>query len=127
MTKLRLFVLLFGLCCWPQLFAYAEERMRIGISAVSLGFLPTVLAEKKGLYPKYGLLAEHVNAFRDPLAGDGSALRHALHARLSRLFRHATLDPAAAFIFLAISALDFERLRGEILRRVAFPRLPLAA
>jgi len=74
-----------------------------------------------------GLLAEHVNAFRDPLAGDGSALRRALHARLSRLFRHATLDPAAAFIFLAISALDFERLRGEILRRVAFPRLPLAA
>ena len=60
MTKLRLFVLLFGLCCWPQLFAYAEERMRIGISAVSLGFLPTVLAEKKGLYTKYGLLAEHV-------------------------------------------------------------------
>ena len=69
----------------------------------------------------------HVNAFRDPLAGDGSALRRALHARLSRLFRRATLDPAAAFIFLAISALDFERLRGEILRRVAFPRLPLAA
>ena len=60
MTKLRLFVLLFGLCCWPQLFVYAEERMRVGISAVSLGFLPTVLAEKKGLYTKYGLVAEHV-------------------------------------------------------------------
>ena len=60
MTKPRLFVLLFGLCCWPQLFAYAEERMRVGISAVSLGFLPTVLAEKKGLYTKYGLVAEHV-------------------------------------------------------------------
>jgi hypothetical protein len=42
------------------------------------------------------------------------------------LFRRATLDPAAAFIFLALSALDFERLRGEILRVVAFPRLPLA-
>ena len=60
MTKPKLFVLLFGLCCWPQLFAYAEERMRVGISAVSLGFLPTVLAEKKGLYTKYGLVAEHV-------------------------------------------------------------------
>ncbi len=73
-----------------------------------------------------GLLAEHANAFRDPSASDGWALRRALHARLSRLFRRATLDPAAAFIFLALSALDFERLRGEILRRVAFPRLPLA-
>lgn len=72
------------------------------------------------------LVAEHGNAFRDPLASDGWALRRALHARLSRLFRRATLDPAAAFIFLALSALDFERLRGEILRRVAFPRLPLA-
>jgi NitT/TauT family transport system substrate-binding protein len=60
MTKPKLFVLLFGLCCWPQLFVYAEERMRVGISAVSLGFLPTVLAEKKGLYTKYGLVAEHV-------------------------------------------------------------------
>lgn len=73
-----------------------------------------------------GLIAEHAKAFRDPLAGDGWALRRALHARLSRLFRRATLDPAAAFVFLALSALDFERLRGEILRRVAFPRLPLA-
>ncbi|HEY7168182.1 MAG TPA: ABC transporter substrate-binding protein [Candidatus Binatia bacterium] len=40
--------------------AYAEEKIRIGISAVSLGFLPTVLAERKGFYMKYGLAAEHV-------------------------------------------------------------------
>jgi hypothetical protein len=73
------------------------------------------------------MLAAHAKAFRDPSTSDGWALRRALHARLSRLFRRATLDPAAAFVFLALSALDFERLRGEILRRVAFPRLPLAA
>ena len=72
------------------------------------------------------LLAEHAIAFRGPPPSDGWALRRALHARLARLFRRATLDPAAAFIVLALSALDFERLRGEILRRVAFPRLPLA-
>lgn len=72
------------------------------------------------------LLAEHAAAFGEPLCVDGWALRRALHARLSQLFRRATLDPAAAFIFLALSALDFERLRGEIMRRVAFPRLPLA-
>jgi len=72
------------------------------------------------------LLGEHVAAFREPSLVDGWARRRALHARLAQLFRRATLDPAAAFIFLALSALDFERLRGEILRRVAFPRLPLA-
>src|SRR5438876_8922958 len=38
----------------------AQERIRIGISAVSLGFLPTVVAEKKGFYTKYGLTSEHV-------------------------------------------------------------------
>jgi hypothetical protein len=72
------------------------------------------------------LLAEHAAAFREPLEVDGWALRRALHARLTQLFRRATLEPAAAFIFLALSALDCERLRGEILRRVVFPRLPLA-
>jgi hypothetical protein len=73
------------------------------------------------------LLALHASQFREPALIDGWALRRALHARLSQLFRRATLDPAMAFIFLALSALDFERLRGELLRRVAFPRLPLAA
>jgi len=72
------------------------------------------------------LLAEHAAAFREPLQPDAWALRRTLHARLSQLFRRATLEPAAAFIFLALSALDCERLRGEILRRVVFPRLPLA-
>ena len=40
--------------------SHAEERIRIGISAVSLGFLPTVVTEKKGCYTKYGLTSEHV-------------------------------------------------------------------
>lgn len=39
---------------------YSEEKIRIGISAVSLGFLPTVVAERKGFYSKYGLASEHV-------------------------------------------------------------------
>src|SRR5262249_14017591 len=39
---------------------YSEEKVRIGISAVSLGFLPTVVAERKGFYSKYGLASEHV-------------------------------------------------------------------
>jgi NitT/TauT family transport system substrate-binding protein len=39
---------------------HAQERVRIGISSVSLGFLPTMIADKKGFYAKYGLTAEHV-------------------------------------------------------------------
>jgi len=39
---------------------YAQDRIRIGISTASLGFLPTVVAERKGFYTKHGLTTEHV-------------------------------------------------------------------
>jgi ABC-type nitrate/sulfonate/bicarbonate transport system substrate-binding protein len=48
------------LLCSTWFPAYPQERVRIGISAVSLGFLPTVIAEKKSFYTKYGLVSEHV-------------------------------------------------------------------
>lgn len=47
--------------------------------------------------------------------------RRALGPPLLHLYRHATLEPAAAFVYLALSALDMERLRGELLRRALFP------
>jgi hypothetical protein len=46
--------------------------------------------------------------------------RRALCLRLEALYRRATLDPAAAFVFLALSALDVERLRGELVVRALF-------
>jgi NitT/TauT family transport system substrate-binding protein len=60
MNKARVVVLIILVLCCRHLAANAQERIRIGISAVSLGFLPTVVAEKKGFYTKHGLLAEHV-------------------------------------------------------------------
>lgn len=39
---------------------WAQERIRIGISSSSPGFLPTVVAEKKGFYTKHGLASEHI-------------------------------------------------------------------
>ncbi|HUH94457.1 MAG TPA: hypothetical protein VL742_15110 [Casimicrobiaceae bacterium] len=53
--------------------------------------------------------------------------RAAIAARLVLLFRRATGDPAAAFVYLALSALDLERLRGELLRRALFSGFRLAA
>jgi NitT/TauT family transport system substrate-binding protein len=38
----------------------AQEKIRIGLSTHSPGFLPTVIAEKKGFYTKYGLAPEHI-------------------------------------------------------------------
>jgi NitT/TauT family transport system substrate-binding protein len=46
--------------CASALSAQAQERIRIGISSVSPGFIPTIIAEKKGFYAKYGLRSEHV-------------------------------------------------------------------
>jgi len=73
------------------------------------------------------VLALHFRAFHDPTVRDGWPLRRTLEARLGLLFRRAMLDPAAAFIFLALAALDLERLRGEFVRRAAFSDLLLAS
>jgi NitT/TauT family transport system substrate-binding protein len=40
--------------------ARAQDKIRIGISSSSPGFLPTIIAEHKGFYSKYGLASEHV-------------------------------------------------------------------
>ena len=69
------------------------------------------------------LLIAHRAALADSSASDCTLMRRALVTRLSVLYRRATLHPAAAFVFLALSALDMERLRGELLRRALFPRL----
>jgi ABC-type nitrate/sulfonate/bicarbonate transport system substrate-binding protein len=51
--------LLASILFWPQA-ADSQERVRIGISSVSLGFLPTMIAENKGFYTRYALAPEHV-------------------------------------------------------------------
>jgi len=57
-------VLLFLMFAGTQFFAlgdgYAQEKIRIGISSTSPGFLPTIVAEQKGFYKKYGLATEHI-------------------------------------------------------------------
>jgi hypothetical protein len=64
----------------------------------------------------------HEGAFVGADPAQGWVLRGALRARLALLLRRATLEPAAAFIHLALCALDLERLRAELLRRLVFAR-----
>ncbi len=72
-------------------------------------------------------MSAHLTAFHDPAVKDGWPLRRALAARLTLLFRRSMLEPAAVFAYLALIALDLERLRGEFLRRAAFPKVSLVA
>ncbi|MCG6874555.1 MAG: hypothetical protein LJE97_05645 [Betaproteobacteria bacterium] len=73
------------------------------------------------------VLGEHRQAIVTAQPGEAVSLRQALTARLEGLFRRAALTPAAGFCYLALAALDFLRLRGEIVRRAALPRLDEAA
>jgi len=73
------------------------------------------------------LLEAHRRAFAAPHSVDGWALRRALQARLVLLLRRHAAEPVAAFVYLALCALELERLRGEIVRRAAFPSRELAA
>lgn len=67
-------------------------------------------------------LTDHRRAIGEPTVRDAWPLRRALQARLLHLFRHTLVEPVEAFIYLALVALDLERLRGELVRRAAFPR-----
>ncbi len=71
-------------------------------------------------------LLDHRQAFAEAAAGQGWLLRASLRARLALLLRRAAIEPAAAFIHLALCALDLERLRAELLRRAVFPRWKVA-
>ncbi|MEO8677152.1 MAG: hypothetical protein ABI569_16370 [Casimicrobiaceae bacterium] len=73
------------------------------------------------------ILDKHRGALAEPVARDGALPRRVLASRLTLLYRRAISDPAAVFIFLALSALDLERLRGDLLRRAIFPRFGVAA
>ena len=80
-------------------------------------------AERNAITDYARLLVADRATRTDSPGNDGSLARRALVSRLAALYRRATLDPAAAFIFLALSALDMERLRGELLRRAIFSPL----
>lgn len=88
---------------------------------------PSVGAESRAtLQALDRLLARHAGAFAADPAGDGRVLRDELRGRLLAIARLAALQPAAIFANLALEALDIERLRGELLRRLHFPRWPEA-
>lgn len=53
--------------------------------------------------------------------------RNALALRLRTLFRDVTLHPAAAFVFLAMTAIDMTRLRAELLKHTVLRESGLAS
>lgn len=59
-TRTALLLLIASMSLFDPVEGGAQDKIRIGISSSSPGFLPTVIAEKKGFYSKYGLASEHI-------------------------------------------------------------------
>ena len=80
-----------------------------------------------GLEELARLVAGHLARFRIALPHEANALRRDFEQRLLAFVRRHPVQPSAAFAWLALAALDLERLRGEIERRLAFPEARIAA
>ena len=70
-------------------------------------------------------LRDHAAAFAGA-AGQGWMLRRELQARLRLLMRQASGEPALAFVHLALTALELERLRAELIGRALFTQRRVA-
>jgi hypothetical protein len=102
--------------------AAPERVLRAWIAAwrVLLPRGPARAAIEAQLLP---LLEHHAAALAEPGPADGWALRRALQQRLLALRRRALVEPLAVFAYLGLVALEYERLRGELVARAAFPVL----
>jgi hypothetical protein len=63
------------------------------------------------------ITAEHVLRFGTLAVDEAGGARLAFAARLAGLMRRAAGEPAALFAWLALLAVDLERLRGEFVAR----------
>jgi len=89
-----------------------------------LSRLPDSHAAEAPLLGKFTQLVERsIGEMHAAPPGDGSPIMRSLRERLERLFRRAMLEPSAAFVYLALAALDLGKLRGETMRRLVFPQL----
>lgn len=78
-------------------------------------------AERAGLERLVQLLRAHLRGFAQLPPEQAWEARRALQQRLRWLFRAAAFGPAAPFAYLALVALDLERLRAALVARALYP------
>jgi hypothetical protein len=76
-------------------------------------------ADHEALEELVRAVESHVESFARAPPEEAASLRLALRARVETLFRRHALTPAAAFGHLLLLALEAERLRAELVARVA--------
>jgi hypothetical protein len=103
------------------------RRVAAGWRARWERLLPEPLAAHPLLLRLVHMLDEHAHRFATAHPADAWPLRRALAGRVTLLMRRAAVDPAQAFAFVTLGALEYERLRAELVPRCALPRRALAA
>lgn len=100
---------------------HAPENFAQAWTAEWKRLLPRTALEGTALAGLVRDVGRHLARFHAAAAHEAPALRRDLETRLLACFRRHPLEPAAAFAWLGLTALDLERLRGELARRLAFP------
>jgi hypothetical protein len=70
------------------------------------------------------LIVRHLPRFQEAGSEEAWTMRHALETQIAVRFRRHALTPAAAFAYLALVALDIEKLRAQLVVRAAFGVVP---
>lgn len=81
---------------------------------------PCTREAKRNLEDLKSLLTAHLDDFRRAQPDSAWRLRKELRERLHLRFHRHPIEPVAPFIFLALVALDLERLRGALISRALF-------
>jgi hypothetical protein len=84
--------------------------------------LPVEALEDATLATLARALERHLEHFQDADTHEAPELRQELESKLLATFRRSPPESAAVFAWLGLTALDLERLRGELARRLVFPR-----
>ena len=71
-----------------------------------------------------GLVMRHLPRFLEVGSEEAWTMRRGLEAQVAVRFRRHALTPVAAFAYLALVALDVEKLRSQLVVRAAFGAVP---
>lgn len=87
--------------------------------------LPGDRRQRASIEALVAALRAHRDAFARLTPAQTESARDALAHQLVQLFRRGFLAPMAAFAWLLLTALEFERVRGELLTRALFAPEPV--
>lgn len=79
--------------------------------------------ERRSLERLASMVRSHLRDFAHIAREHAWELRRTLEQKLSLLFRCIAFEPAAAFVYLALVALDLERLRAALVGRALYPQV----